>query len=777
MYIKSEKGIVHLALLIGLVIIALFISQLGIKKLISGIQHLSKPQALASTLNPPLIGAIRWDAWFTNGPGASDEIALTPTQWHDRLPFYATVATISGEVQIRLDNQSQMDQEITYAKAGGIDYWAFDYYGNSSPISGALQKYLASPNKSDIKYSLIILNQAISAGDWPNSAISHFQDPQYVKVLGNRPLVYMFDIGGINKSKIDAFRDATTTAGLPNPYIVYMTWNVNDGITNQLGFDAVSAYALAPTGPAESVQPYSNLASVNQQFWNNGKSLGLKVVPLVSTGWDPRPRYAYPPPWGAGNQTALAVGSPQEIVSNLQSAWGWVISNPITAETNTIIMYAWNEFAEGGWLDPLLDTGSARLDAINQFKETADSTLPEVSIQSPIQSTTVSGNVTMSTNATDDKGIAGVQFRIDGLNVGNEVTIAPYNFNWDSSTVTNTTHTITALARDINGLTQTSSPVSVTVNNSLPNQPVGSWNLNQATGTTATDNSGNNNGNLVGGANWVTGKRGSSVDLDGIDDYITIADATNLDSMKAVTLSTWVNLSQLPTQNYVVVGKDSSDASYRIIVGSNGTVSFTVSTNNNSWYSAGTSISSNSKITPNNWKHIVGTYDGSYVRIYINGVLDNSSSQKISGNIFNSASSLRFGFKSSSNIDYTKGRVDEVSLYSVALNPVEVKALFDSIDQNADITPPTVSITSPANNSMVSRNSTVTIQASAADPSGISKVEFYANGVLKCTDTSTPYSCAWIVPPQKGVKYTTQAKGFDTNGNSSTSSSITVTSK
>ncbi len=93
-----------------------------------------------------------------------------------------------------------------------------------------------------------------------------------------------------------------------------------------------------------------------------------------------------------------------------------------------------------------------------------------------------------------------------------------------------------------------------------------------------------------------------------------------------------------------------------------------------------------------------------------------------------------------------------------------------------DITLPLVSITSPLNNSLVSKNSTVTIQATSSDASGISKVEFLVNGVLKCTDTSVPYSCPWLVPNGKNIQYTLQAMAYDTAGNSA-SSTVKVTSK
>src|SRR3990172_6849079 len=93
----------------------------------------------------------------------------------------------------------------------------------------------------------------------------------------------------------------------------------------------------------------------------------------------------------------------------------------------------------------------------------------------------------------------------------------------------------------------------------------------------------------------------------------------------------------------------------------------------------------------------------------------------------------------------------------------------------SDTTPPSVSVTNPANGSTVPKNSIVTIQASASDVSGINKVEFYVNGILKCTDTTSAYSCNWKVPKRPNITYTLLAKTFDVAGNTSTST-VTVTS-
>jgi hypothetical protein len=62
--------------------------------------------------------------------------------------------------------------------------------------------------------------------------------------------------------------------------------------------------------------------------------------------------------------------------------------------------------------------------------------------------------------------VAGVQFKLDGANLQAEDTSSPYSIIWDTTTTTNGSHTLTALARDAAGNTTTSSSVSVTVSNS-----------------------------------------------------------------------------------------------------------------------------------------------------------------------------------------------------------------------------------------------------------------------------------------------------------------------
>jgi hypothetical protein len=98
----------------------------------------------------------------------------------------------------------------------------------------------------------------------------------------------------------------------------------------------------------------------------------------------------------------------------------------------------------------------------------SDTTPPTVSLTAPTSGATVSGSsVTVSANATDDTGVVGVQFKLDGSNLNSEDTTSPYSTTWDTTSIANGSHTLTAVARDIAGHTTTSSAVTVTVNNTV----------------------------------------------------------------------------------------------------------------------------------------------------------------------------------------------------------------------------------------------------------------------------------------------------------------------
>ena len=97
-----------------------------------------------------------------------------------------------------------------------------------------------------------------------------------------------------------------------------------------------------------------------------------------------------------------------------------------------------------------------------------DITPPVVSFTSPSASVSLSGIVAVSATATDNVGVAGVQFKLDGADLGAEMTSAPYSVNWDTSTAAAGSHTLSAVARDTAGNTSTATLAVTTFLDNLP---------------------------------------------------------------------------------------------------------------------------------------------------------------------------------------------------------------------------------------------------------------------------------------------------------------------
>jgi hypothetical protein len=93
-----------------------------------------------------------------------------------------------------------------------------------------------------------------------------------------------------------------------------------------------------------------------------------------------------------------------------------------------------------------------------------DTTPPTTSITNPVSGATLSGTVSVSASASDNVGVTSVQLLVDGA-VASTATGAPYNFSWNTTTVTNGSHTLQTQAFDAAGNAGLSAPVGVSVSN------------------------------------------------------------------------------------------------------------------------------------------------------------------------------------------------------------------------------------------------------------------------------------------------------------------------
>jgi hypothetical protein len=171
------------------------------------------------------------------------------------------------------------------------------------------------------------------------------------------------------------------------------------------------------------------------------------------------------------NAIARTAGANQTVVHQFLTSAGdtyWVqMQNSTTATSGTSVLI--NDTA------PTTDRYNLAIVEVLPGTVTAG-TPPSVTMSSPAPSGTVTTLATVAANATDSNyAITGVQFLLDGSNLGSQVTSAPYSITWDSSAVTPGTHTLSAIAYNSAGKNATAAPVTVTVDHSGNTALVGSW--------------------------------------------------------------------------------------------------------------------------------------------------------------------------------------------------------------------------------------------------------------------------------------------------------------
>ncbi len=339
----------------------------------------------ASAADCPSVGAIRWDAWYgaDTGPSRAVEQSLGPAKWHHRLPTCAR-ALNDNVVKIDCGSAQEMAVEIDQAKQAGLEYWAFDVYPEGDPMSGGLNAYLASPAKSKLNFAILSEFSKWQGRSGYRKVLTRYvnlmKDPSYEKVSDGRPLMFIAfindaamekEFGGRSQtaSAIGELRDMAKSAGLKNPYIVLLDGNVEKarGLIHDLGLESISAYSVADNSVKNG--QYRQLADMAEAFWARASSAGLGVVPIAMAGWDRRPRVMKPVPWEAPPESSDQIEhfynapTPEELSAHVAAAMRWAKHS---TSAHTVLIYAWNEFDEGGYIAPTVGAGTTRLDAVHK---------------------------------------------------------------------------------------------------------------------------------------------------------------------------------------------------------------------------------------------------------------------------------------------------------------------------------------------------------------------------------------------------------------------------
>lgn len=219
---------------------------------------------------------------------------------------------------------------------------------------------------------------------------------------------------------------------------------------------------------------------------------------------------------------------------------------------------------------------------------------------------------------------------------------------------------------------QGASVLGVQAGENLDNGLIGYWKMDENTGTTTVaDSSGNNNtGTSASSANVTTGKFGNARSFNST--YVTIPDATNLNPTTAVTLSAWVNPTSTFTSSFrQVINKSLTTGGgdrqyYMDIEVTSGAVRMCIQI---------TCAISTTTLSADTWYHVIGTYDNTSIKIYVNGVLE--TTQAYTTAIPVTAGDLAIGRFGSISTNTFLGNIDEARVYNRAIDSQEASQLYN----------------------------------------------------------------------------------------------------
>jgi hypothetical protein len=348
----------------------------------------SPPRPSAGNILRARIGAYYFGGW--SGPTTGRPFAGLE-RFKTRQPLFGW----------RDADTNSMQQQLRWARAYGLSFFAFDWYHNagrsSDPfLNSALQNYLRLPrsDRSGVKFAVVYVNTndgedfVVPRAAWGRVArswASLFEDPDYVRV-GGKPLFIVLDAlrmkgqfasrDGVNGA-LDTLRRAARAHRLPGVFVV-------GGISVGPGFDwqglrrrvageswdALTQYAYpAVAGTAAGPRRFDQIMRAERDVWAKfDASATQPYIPDVMVGWDPRP-------WNEtiGGRLFWVRRSPAAVAAFVDAAIDWAHSHrrPRDTDPPIVMLEAWNELGEGSYIVPTIGDCHAYGKAVARVASTA----------------------------------------------------------------------------------------------------------------------------------------------------------------------------------------------------------------------------------------------------------------------------------------------------------------------------------------------------------------------------------------------------------------------
>lgn len=486
-------------------------------------------------------------------------------------------------------------------------------------------------------------------------------------------------------------------------------------------------------------------------------------------------------PGSAGEVTARiwsgtdTTGTPVEALDAAVSAGTWTT----TATT----------LADGTYTAIAAQDGVAGTGHSTTHVFTVDTTAPSVAVDTPdAGATTGDPTPTLAGPAGaatgDDAGVdVGVFSGSDTTGTLEQtatVSVSGGRWSVDAAPLADGAHTVRVRQRDAAG-NLGSATRTFTVHASYAqavqlDQPTDYWRLGETSGLTAASETSADAGTylkgvLLGEPGAIAGDPNAAVRFDGVNDTVSVPSAARLNPTDALSIEAWVKPDGLPASTATIARKDGQ---YLVRLTSTGAVLLRL------WKG------SNQKdlttpaglVTASAWNHVVATFDGATMSVYVNGGLHAATA--LAGPISATTNPLTLASSLTTN-DFLKGWLDEVAIYDQALSAARVRAHWEASGV-PDISAPTVTIGVPTGGSTDGDPTPRFTGTAGTDPGDLSAVTLRVYAGTSATGTplaelpATATSGAWSVAAASALDdgtYTAQAAQADAAGNVGRSDAVT----
>ncbi len=341
-------------------------------------------------LSQCLVGAYYFAGWWEPHP---NKYAPHGTDWRKDYP--GRVPTLG-----QYNDQPTMDKEIVAAAEFGVDFFQILWYpvddaksrmaseGRPMPphiekVNEGLRLFLDSSENHRIRFTVEYVNHApfgiVDDDAWEKTCrmwCDVMRHPSYLRV-GGRPV---FKIHGLHAFRLQNQNDPTRVThrvatlrnmarqmSLPDPLIGVGASPLGIPPAEALEpFDFVTTYMEIPRLEQQaSLYPYERLLELAEKGWSDySKHCDKPYVPYLPAGWDPRPwqdpRPSFELPTRPQWKAAL-----ESVSDALEQHENLGLPTP-GGRQELFLIYAWNEFAEGGFIAPTRGEGTMKLEAIKE---------------------------------------------------------------------------------------------------------------------------------------------------------------------------------------------------------------------------------------------------------------------------------------------------------------------------------------------------------------------------------------------------------------------------